>query len=162
MVLYICFQFLCSNAILICNLFLVSNKVQSRVGNCRIFKKNLHTYRHKIFPQGAGWVFPYRYFIGRLSGGFLVIIAKKGSSKIPQGPSPPLLLTVVVDFVTLLTCCNKSLFVILIHCVTVATVTTPTKTKRKRRRTNKNCFLEFQRLTNGTNPWEKFKRKETK
>ena len=103
-----------------------------------------------------------RHFIGLLSGGFLVIIAKKGSSKVPQGPSPPLLLTVVVDFVTLLTCCNKSLFVILIHCVTVATVTTPTKTKRKRRRTNKNCFLEFQRLTNGTNPWEKLKRKETK
>ena len=107
-------------------------------------------------------MFRYRHFIGLLSGGFLVIIAKKGSSKVPQGPSPPLLLTVVVDFVTLLTCCNKSLFVILIHCVTVATVTTPTKTKRKRRRTNKNCFLEFQRLTNGTNPWEKLKRKETK
>lgn len=105
-------------------------------------------------------MFPYRHFIGLLSGGFLVIIAKKGSSKVPQGPSPPLLLTVVVDFVTMLTCCNKSLFVILIHCVTVATVTTPTKTKRKRRRTNKNCFLEFQRLTNGTNPWEKLKRKK--
>lgn len=77
-------------------------------------------------------MFPYRHFIGLLSGGFLVIIAKKGSSKVPQGPSPPLLLTVVVDFVTLLTCCNKSLFVILIHCVTVARVTTPTKAKKNK------------------------------
>ena len=111
------------------------------------------------FPAGGWMGVSGRHFIGLLSGGFLVIIATKGSSKVPQGPSPPLLLTVVVDFVTLLTCCNKSFFVILIHCVTVATVTTPTKTKRKRRRTNKNCFLEFQRLTNGTNPWEKIKTK---
>lgn len=85
-------------------------------------------------------MFPYRHFIGLLSGGFLVIIATKGSSRVPQGPSPPLLLTVVVDFVTLLTCCNKSLFVILIHCVTVATVTTPTKTKKEAKKNKQELF----------------------
>ena len=84
-----------------------------------------------------------RHFIGLLSGGFLVIIATKGSSKVSQGPSPPLL----------------SLPVILIHCVTVATVTTPTKTKKEAKKNKQEFFLEFQRLTNGTNPWEKIKTK---
>ena len=69
-------------------------------------------------------MFPYRHFIGLLSGGFLVIIATKGSSKVSQGPSPPLL----------------SLPVILIHCVTVATVTTPTKTKKEAKKNKQELF----------------------
>lgn len=68
-------------------------------------------------------------------------------------PSPPL--TILIDFVTLFTCCNKSVFVslILIHCVTFATATTPTNTNEAKKKNN--YFFEFRRLTNGTKPGKK-------
>ena len=76
------------------------------------------------FPAGGWMGVSGRHFIGLLSGGFLVIIATKGSSKVSQGPSPPLL----------------SLPVILINCVTVATVTTPTKTKKEAKKNKQELF----------------------